>query len=45
MVRTCGTTGKHSRRMLKKAFDISDQVWTQGKTFGASFPEPGTSHS
>jgi hypothetical protein len=27
------------------AFNISDQGMTQGKTFGASFPEPGTSHS
>ena len=27
------------------AFDIAIKVWTQGRTFGASFPEPGTSHS
>ena len=27
------------------AFDIGDQGMDQGKTFGASFPEPGTSHS
>jgi hypothetical protein len=27
------------------AFNIGDQGVTQGKTFGASLPEPGTSHS
>ena len=26
-------------------FLLAIKVWTQGKTFGASFPEPGTSHS
>ena len=27
------------------AFHIGDQGMDPGKTFGASFPEPGTSHS